>query len=119
MTPETDWQNSAYKSSPAWCRGCDGKRLAVSNGYCDACLDCATAFGDDLWARPDSGPARCRGCDEVELVSNWYCDTCLGIEAATERRESALRALGFDLPTDEQRREQLDRNLAIIELEKP
>lgn len=44
-----DRDDSAYKSSSAWCRGCDGKRLAVSNGYCDQCLDMATAVGNDLW----------------------------------------------------------------------
>lgn len=27
----------AYKASPVWCRGCNGRRMAIDDGYCHDC----------------------------------------------------------------------------------
>lgn len=35
--PEGEQVGEAYKASPAWCRGCDGRRLAMSDGLCGSC----------------------------------------------------------------------------------
>lgn len=31
--------SEAYVNSPVWCRGCDGRRLAVTDGLCGVCSD--------------------------------------------------------------------------------
>lgn len=37
-----------YLNSPAWCRGCDGRRLASTEGLCGACgsKECAQAINE-------------------------------------------------------------------------
>ena len=33
--------SEAYQASPAWCSGCNGRRLAVREGQCDNCWSTA------------------------------------------------------------------------------
>lgn len=35
--PEGTINSEAYKTSAVWCRGCDGRRLAVLDGLCSSC----------------------------------------------------------------------------------
>lgn len=60
------------------------------------------------------------GCeDDFEAL---VCPLCGGTfkvcDDDSEVREARLRDLGFDEPTDEERRENLARNLALLEIEK-